>query len=253
MAAFTSNIDITSGGTYGMNVTNGMPASQVANDLNGKFANIQKYLQNGLPEVWTGDALPDSLPNDKIIFYKNKLYKYINQSVSELSPAQFTTFSKTKSTGMQTFTSSYSSTSYNIYLSLDISVPNNPLLIQLTPLTVSGYCSRGDSYNNIICSAEIMHQRISGAEYTDETFGSAQITSTSTVKFTCTARSTLFPLYLSFPSKSTNYYTLYPFLCSSSSTEQLNVEFRYQSKMLSGTTFKAGCTYRVDALCYTIA
>ena len=74
MAAFTSNIDITSGGTYGMNVTNGMPASQVANDLNGKFANIQKYLQNGLPEVWTGDALPDSLPSGKILFYNSTMY-----------------------------------------------------------------------------------------------------------------------------------------------------------------------------------
>lgn len=74
MAAFTSNIDITSGGTYNMDITNGAPASQVANDLNGKFANIQKYLQNGLPEVWTGESLPDSLPNGKSIVFKNKLY-----------------------------------------------------------------------------------------------------------------------------------------------------------------------------------
>ena len=74
MAAFTSNIDITSGGTYNMNVTNGEPASQVATDLNGKFANIQKYLQNGLPEVWTGSSLPDSLPDGKIIFSNNVMY-----------------------------------------------------------------------------------------------------------------------------------------------------------------------------------
>lgn len=74
MAAFTSNIDITSGGTYNMNITNGEPASQVATDLNGKFANIQKYLQNGLPEVWTGESLPDSLPNGKIVFYNSTLY-----------------------------------------------------------------------------------------------------------------------------------------------------------------------------------
>lgn len=74
MAAFTSNIDITSGGTYNMDITNGAPASQVANDLNGKFANIQKYLQNGLPEVWTGESLPDSLPNGKSIIFQNKLY-----------------------------------------------------------------------------------------------------------------------------------------------------------------------------------
>lgn len=73
MAAFTSNIDITSGGTYNMNITNGEPASQVATDLNGKFANIQQYLQNGLPEVWTGESLPDSLPNGKLII-KNSLY-----------------------------------------------------------------------------------------------------------------------------------------------------------------------------------
>lgn len=74
MAAFTSNIDITSGGTYNMNITNGEPASQVANDLNGKFANIQKYLQNGLPEVWTGSSLPDSLPSGKILFYNSLMY-----------------------------------------------------------------------------------------------------------------------------------------------------------------------------------
>ena len=74
MAAFTSNIDITSGGTYNMDITNGAPASQVANDLNGKFANIQKYLQDGLPEVWTGESLPDSLPNGKSIIFQNKLY-----------------------------------------------------------------------------------------------------------------------------------------------------------------------------------
>ncbi len=74
MAAFTSNIDITSGGTYNMNITNGEPASQVANDLNGKFANIQKYLQNGLPEVWTGSSLPDSLPNSKFIIWNNNTY-----------------------------------------------------------------------------------------------------------------------------------------------------------------------------------
>ena len=74
MAAFTSNIDITSGGTYNMNITNGEPASQVATDLNGKFANIQRYLQNGLPEVWTGESLPDSLPNGKIVFYNSSMY-----------------------------------------------------------------------------------------------------------------------------------------------------------------------------------
>ena len=74
MAAFTSNIDITSGGTYNMNITNGEPASQVATDLNGKFANIQKYLQDGLPEVWTGSSLPDSLPSGKIVFYNSMMY-----------------------------------------------------------------------------------------------------------------------------------------------------------------------------------
>lgn len=74
MAAFTSNIDITSGGTYNMNITNGEPASQVATDLNGKFANIQRYLQNGLPEVWTGSSLPDSLPSGKILFYNSLMY-----------------------------------------------------------------------------------------------------------------------------------------------------------------------------------
>lgn len=79
MAAFTSNIDITSGGTYNMNITNGEPASQVATDLNGKFANIQQYLQNGLPEVWTGSSLPDSLPNGKCLSYNNNFYYGLNQ------------------------------------------------------------------------------------------------------------------------------------------------------------------------------
>ena len=82
MAAFTSNIDITSGGTYNMNVTNGEPASQVATDLNGKFANIQRYLQNGLPEVWTGESLPDSLPNGKMLFYNSELYYQINNRIA---------------------------------------------------------------------------------------------------------------------------------------------------------------------------
>lgn len=79
MAAFTSNIDITSGGTYNMNITNGEPASQVATDLNGKFANIQRYLQNGLPEVWTGSSLPDSLPDGKITNFKDILYYGTNK------------------------------------------------------------------------------------------------------------------------------------------------------------------------------
>lgn len=74
MAAFSSNIDITSGGTYGMDVTNGESSLKVANDLNGKMANIQQYLQNGLPEVWTGDSLPDSLPDGKILIHNNRLY-----------------------------------------------------------------------------------------------------------------------------------------------------------------------------------
>lgn len=74
MAAFSSNIDITSGGTYAMDVTNGETSSKVATDLNGKFANIQELLQNGLPEVWTGSSLPDSLPNGKIINFNNNLY-----------------------------------------------------------------------------------------------------------------------------------------------------------------------------------
>ena len=75
MAAFSSNIDITSGGTYAMDVTNGETSAKVATDLNGKFANIQELLQNGLPEVWTGNSLPDSLPNGKIIYQNNNLYQ----------------------------------------------------------------------------------------------------------------------------------------------------------------------------------
>ena len=74
MAAFSSNIDITSGGTYAMDVTNGETSAKVATDLNGKFANIQELLQNGLPEVWTGNSLPDSLPNGKLIWWNNRLY-----------------------------------------------------------------------------------------------------------------------------------------------------------------------------------
>ena len=75
MAAFSSNIDITSGGTYAMDVTNGETSAKVATDLNGKFANIQELLRNGLPEVWTGSSLPDSLPNGKIIYQNNNLYQ----------------------------------------------------------------------------------------------------------------------------------------------------------------------------------
>ena len=84
MAAFSSNIDITSGGTYGMDVTNGESSLKVANDLNGKMANIQQYLQNGLPEVWTGDSLPDSLPNGKILIWDNKLYLNNNDNISTI-------------------------------------------------------------------------------------------------------------------------------------------------------------------------
>ena len=75
MAAFSSNIDITSDGTYGMDITNGESSAQVASDLNGKMQNIQNYLQNGLPEVWTGSSLPDSLPNGKLIQYNNNVYQ----------------------------------------------------------------------------------------------------------------------------------------------------------------------------------
>lgn len=74
MAAFSSNIDITSGGTYAMDVTNGETSSKVATDLNGKFANIQELLRNGLPEVWTGSSLPDSLPSGKILFWNGVMY-----------------------------------------------------------------------------------------------------------------------------------------------------------------------------------
>ena len=74
MAAFSSNIDITSGGTYAMDVTNGETSSKVATDLNGKFANIQELLRNGLPEVWTGNSLPDSLPSGKIIVWNGVMY-----------------------------------------------------------------------------------------------------------------------------------------------------------------------------------
>lgn len=74
MAAFKSNIDITSGGTYGMNITNGESSAKVAADLNGKFNNIQTLLQNQLPEVWTGSSLPDSLPDGKLIDYSNLPY-----------------------------------------------------------------------------------------------------------------------------------------------------------------------------------
>ena len=74
MAAFTSNIDITSGGTYAMDIVNGETSAKVATDLNGKMANIQKYLQDGLPEVFTGSSLPDSLPNGKVITWNNNLY-----------------------------------------------------------------------------------------------------------------------------------------------------------------------------------
>lgn len=74
MAAFSSNIDITSGGTYAMDVTNGETSSKVATDLNGKFANIQELLRNGLPEVWTGSSLPDSLPSGKIIVWNGVMY-----------------------------------------------------------------------------------------------------------------------------------------------------------------------------------
>lgn len=74
MAAFSSNIDITNGGTYSMNITNGEPSSQVASDLNGKFSNIQSILQRGLPESFIGSALPDTLPFGKLIVYNNQLY-----------------------------------------------------------------------------------------------------------------------------------------------------------------------------------
>lgn len=88
MAAFSSNIDITSGGTYAMDVTNGETSSKVATDLNGKFANIQELLQNGLPEVWTGDSLPDSLPNGKIIYNNDNLYYGDNKRIATYAEIQ---------------------------------------------------------------------------------------------------------------------------------------------------------------------
>lgn len=74
MAEFQSKIDITSDGTYAMDITNGERSSKVASDLNGKMQNIQNYLQNGLPELNTEDSLPTTLSTGKIIIYENTLY-----------------------------------------------------------------------------------------------------------------------------------------------------------------------------------
>ena len=252
MAAFTSNIDITSGGTYNMDITNGEPASQVATDLNGKFANIQRYLQNGLPEVWTGDSLPDSLPDGKLVLWKNKLYGNLNNVTSELNPAQLYTFSKTQHSDRQTLTTDYSSTSYDIMLSLPFNIPNPYLFVQLTPISVYVSCSRGGDYENMKASAEITYQRISGAEYTTETFGSCAITTPNVTTLNCTPRSTLCPLYLKFPNNSQYHYVLYPFLCAKDS-QVIDIEFSAYTKISSGTTFTAQCQYRIDALCYNIA
>lgn len=82
MAAFRSNIDITSGGTYGMNITNGESSAKVAADLNGKFNNIQTLLQNQLPEVWTGSSLPDSLVSGKLLEFASNLYFGNNSNVT---------------------------------------------------------------------------------------------------------------------------------------------------------------------------
>ena len=73
MAAFSSNIDITSGGTYDMDITNGETSSKVATDLNGKMQNIQDILQNNVPEVVTG-SLPTGVPDGKILQYNGNLY-----------------------------------------------------------------------------------------------------------------------------------------------------------------------------------
>lgn len=98
MAAFSSNIDITSGGTYGMDVTNGESSLKVANDLNGKMANIQQYLQNGLPEVWTGDSLPDSLPDGKIIVYNGNLCWNNNNIVYNIGDIKYGSWTSNRTT-----------------------------------------------------------------------------------------------------------------------------------------------------------
>lgn len=46
MAAFQSNIDITGGGEYDLDINSGQTEYKIANDLNGKFNNIQTLLQN---------------------------------------------------------------------------------------------------------------------------------------------------------------------------------------------------------------
>lgn len=134
MATFQSNIDITSGGTYGMNITNGESSAKVAADLNGKFNNIQTLLQNQLPEVWTGSSLPDSLPDGKLIYsemfpgqastprYDPLYYERYNSKFTKILTSlnyqsyiptaksncylQYSTF-KTNSSGQATINSSY--------------------------------------------------------------------------------------------------------------------------------------------------
>jgi len=74
MAAFTTSIDITSGGTYKLDIVNGESSAQVASDLNGKMNNLQTILQAKLPETCTAAALPTTLQHGKLIIWNNQLY-----------------------------------------------------------------------------------------------------------------------------------------------------------------------------------
>lgn len=74
MAAFQSNIDITGGGEYDLDINSGQTEHKIANDLNGKFNNIQTLLQNQLPEIDEADTLPTEIPYGKIIIHDGKVY-----------------------------------------------------------------------------------------------------------------------------------------------------------------------------------
>lgn len=74
MAAFTSSIDITSGGTYKLNIENGESSASVAAGINGKMTNLQTILQAKLPETCTAAALPTTLQFGKLIVWNNTLY-----------------------------------------------------------------------------------------------------------------------------------------------------------------------------------
>lgn len=188
------------------------------------------------------------LPDDKIIFYKNKLYGNINNNTSELSPLQLETYTITKTS--QTYSSTMAGTVG--WVNVDVNFNKSDytskqiLLLQFKPNIL--YCSCNESYTsstNITCTANKSFTLQSGVTQTKMSFGSVQLTSSSMHKINCTPAFGENPLYLYYNGS----YVLFP-LASAGSQTYFSITANFNSKYNSSAVIKAYLSYTISMLCY---